>query len=304
MYWGYRGRVNGRTDQAPASAGGIPRPQPLMFSFLGIYVLGRDTAVSTGSIINALGRAGVSEEAVRSTLTRMTSRDLLQRHRRGRQMYFGLTPRSDAVLRDGQVRVWQVGAINRDWDGTWTVLGFSLPESWRRERHDLRSRLIWNGFGPLQNGMWISPSAVHMPALLHGLNLDSYVRVFTARTAEPSRDADLVRAAFDIPKIAAQYHSFLSRWADQGPSADTPDNLARQLLLHADWLQVIRHDPRLPVCHLPGDWPAIRAELVFRDMATSSDWLARPIADALLDTIAAGPIAAMAQRHGDQAGGG
>jgi phenylacetic acid degradation operon negative regulatory protein len=287
--------VNARTDGAPALAGVVPRPQSLMFSFLGIYVLGRDTAVSAGSIISVLGRAGMSEDAVRSTLTRMVGRDLLQRHRRGRQAYFGLTPRSDAVLRDGQARVWQIGAVNRDWDGTWTVLGFSLPEPWRRERHVLRSRLIWNGFGLLQNGMWISPSTVDISALLHGLDLDTYVRVFTARSAEPTRDAELVRAAFDVPKIAARYHSFLSRWQGQGPPADTPDDLARQLLLHADWLQVIRHDPRLPVCHLPADWPAIRAELIFRDMATASDWLARPIADALLDTIAAGPAPATAR---------
>jgi phenylacetic acid degradation operon negative regulatory protein len=284
--------MNARTDRAPALAGVEPRPQALMFSFLGIYILGHDTAISAGSIIDVLGRAGVSVQAVRSTLTRMTGRDLLRRHRRGRQAYYGLTPRSDAVLRDGQARVWQIGAVNRDWDGTWTVLGFSLPESWRRQRHDLRSRLIWNGFGPLQNGMWISPSAVDMPALLHGLDLDSHVRVFTARTAKPTEDAELVQAAFDVPKIAARYQSFLDRWQGQGPPAVTPDDLARQLLLHADWLEVIRHDPRLPVCHLPGDWPAVRAEMVFRDMAISSDWLARPVAAALLDTIVTAPVPA------------
>ena len=136
-----------------------PRPQSLMLTFFGIHVLGRDLAVSSGSVIDALGRVGVTEEAVRSTLTRMVGRGLLERHRQGRKMYFALTPRAVSVLQDGHDRVWRRGAANLDWDGQWTLVGFSLPEAWRRERHDLRSRLTWGGFGPLQNGLWVAPGA-------------------------------------------------------------------------------------------------------------------------------------------------
>ena len=142
-----------------SSAEPSPRPQSLMLTFFGIHVLGRDLAVSSGSVIDALGRVGVSEEAVRSTLTRMVGRGLLERHRQGRKMYFALTPRAVSVLQDGHDRIWRRGAANLDWDGQWTLVGFSLPEAWRRERHDLRSRLTWGGFGPLQNGLWIAPSA-------------------------------------------------------------------------------------------------------------------------------------------------
>ncbi|NUT92742.1 MAG: PaaX family transcriptional regulator, partial [Saccharothrix sp.] len=109
-----------------------------MLSFLGVHVLGRAVAVFSGSVIDVFARVGVSEEAVRSTLTRMVKRDLLARHRAGRRMYFGLTARSAAVLRDGEHRVWRSGAVNDDWDGTWTMVGFSVPESWRSQRHDLR----------------------------------------------------------------------------------------------------------------------------------------------------------------------
>ena len=35
------------------------------------------------------------------------------------------------------------------------------------------------------------------------------------------------------------------------PLADAPDDLARQLRLHAEWRQLIRKDPRLPAEHLP-----------------------------------------------------
>ncbi|OKJ81441.1 hypothetical protein AMK31_23900 [Streptomyces sp. TSRI0107] len=51
----------------------------------------------SGSVVDVFARAGVGEQATRSTLTRMVSRGLLRRRREGRRMYFGLTGRSAAV---------------------------------------------------------------------------------------------------------------------------------------------------------------------------------------------------------------
>ncbi|WP_435604338.1 hypothetical protein [Streptomyces sp. bgisy130] len=58
------------------------RPQSITPALLGDYVLGRDVVVFSGSYIEALGRVGVSEQATRSTLTRMVNRGLHQRCRR------------------------------------------------------------------------------------------------------------------------------------------------------------------------------------------------------------------------------
>src|SRR4029079_13929973 len=74
------------------------RPQTLMLTFLGKYVLGRDIGVFSGSCIEVFARLDVSEHATRSTLTRMVNRGLLVRHRRGQRMYFGLTPRAETRL--------------------------------------------------------------------------------------------------------------------------------------------------------------------------------------------------------------
>jgi phenylacetic acid degradation operon negative regulatory protein len=259
-----------------------------MLSFLGIYVRERGIAVYSGSVIDVFARAGISEEAVRSTLTRMVKRGLLARRRHGRRMYFGLTPRSAAVLDDGYHRVWLSGAVNRDWDGVWTMVAFSLPESWRRQRHGLRSRLIWGGFGPLQNGVWIAPGDIDVPVLLGEHELDEYLKVFTARVAKPSDDAQFVRSAFDLAAIATRYHDFLHRWDGPRPLRDAPDDLVRQLMLHTDWLNLVRSDPRLPAAHLPEDWPAIHAERVFHTLARAYEESAARIAATVLDTVPLG----------------
>jgi len=69
-----------------------------------------DLAVYSGTFVEIMQRLGVSEEATRSTLTRMVSRDQLARHRRGRKMYFGLTSRAVEVLTEGADRLWRQGA--------------------------------------------------------------------------------------------------------------------------------------------------------------------------------------------------
>jgi phenylacetic acid degradation operon negative regulatory protein len=238
-----------------------------MLSFLGIHVLDRDIAVYTGSVIDVFAKVAVSEQAVRSTLARMAGRDLLVRHRRGRKVYVGLTERSAEVLRDGYRRVWTAGAVNRDWDGTWTIVGFSLPDSWRGKRHELRSKLQWAGFGPLHNGMWIAPGEVDVTAITADLDLAGHISVLRGQAALPTAPARLIGRAFDVAGIASRYEAFLGRWDKARPFSELPDDFARQLMLHTDWLDVIRTDPHLPAGHLPPDWPAIRAEQVFRELA-------------------------------------
>lgn len=261
-----------------------PRPQSLMLSFFGIHVLGQQIALSSGCVIEVFGRAGITEEAVRSTLTRMVNRGLLERHRRGRKMYFGLTERAVSVLQDGYDRIWQTGAVNRDWDGQWTLVGFSLPEAWRSDRHDLRSRLTWGGFGPLQNGLWVAPGVVDVPALVDGLGLDSYLKVFRGAVVGPTEVAGVLESAFDVEAIAKGYRAFLERWA----AADVQDCLAGQLLLHTDWLDLVRRDPHLPAEHLPTDWPAARAEALFRTLAERFGADAGAEAARILDTVRIG----------------
>jgi phenylacetic acid degradation operon negative regulatory protein len=266
---------------AAAADATASRPQLLLLMLFGDHVLDRGVCVFSGSVVDALGRVGVSEHATRSTLTRMVNRGLLRRQREGRRMYFGLTPRSVDLLHDGHTRIWDAGAVNERWDGTWTLLGFSLPEAWQRERHGLRSQLAWAGFGPLQGGLWIAPGRVRAEPIVESLGLAGHVRVFHAR-ADDVTDVDrLVRDAWDLDALAARYHEFLARWAGgRGPVADP---VGARLALVAEWLQAIRRDPRLPVEHLPPDWPAVRAQQVFRDLDVALDGPAREAAAAILD---------------------
>jgi phenylacetic acid degradation operon negative regulatory protein len=258
------------------------QPQDLMLMLFGTYALDHDVCLGAGGIIDTLGRAGVSTHATRSTLSRMVGRDLLHRRPVGRKMYFGLTDRSAAILRDGRARIWQEGAVNDRWDGTWTLLSFSLPESMQRERHDLRSRLAWSGFGPVQGGLWIAPGRVEAAAIVASLGLAAHARVFFAEADTATDIAGLIADAYDLSDLVGRYQNFLGRW--DGARLDG-DPLAGRLRLIAEWLDAIRPDPRLPVEHLPADWPAARAQKVFRALEEAYRTPAQAVADGLLEAL-------------------
>lgn len=272
-----------------AGAGRVPtedaavRPQTLMLNLLGRYLLGRQVVVSAASVIEVFARAGIGQHAARSTLSRMVNRGMLTRQRHGRAMYFGLTAQAERILHDGEDRIWRSGAVNQDWDGYWTLLGFSLPESWQRQRHELRSQLTWAGFGPLFNGLWAAPGRVEVTDLVASLGLESRVKAFYAEVVPGTDIARMAWENWDLDAVASRYHGFLTRW--QGP--DTParrgDPLAAQLLLVSDWLQVIRADPRLPAQHLPADWPAAKAESLFVELDQAVEQSAGEIARQILD---------------------
>ncbi|POX46386.1 PaaX family transcriptional regulator [Streptomyces sp. Ru71] len=259
-----------------------------MLTFLGDEVLGRGVCVYTGSVIDVFARVGVGEQATRSTLTRMVGRGLLRRERRGRRTYVGLTERSEAVLRDGERRIWKTGAVNRDWDGTWTLLGFSLPESWQRQRHDLRSQLTWAGFGPLFGGLWIAPGEVDVSAILAELGLAAHVKVFRARADDGTDLPGMIDETWDLAELAARYRQFQADWrpyATGRARVEAEDALALRLRMSCAWLDVIRSDPRLPAAHLPADWPAACAEETFRAVHALLDGPARDVARRMIETI-------------------
>jgi phenylacetic acid degradation operon negative regulatory protein len=254
-----------------------------MLNLLGRYLLGRRVVVSAASVIEVFARAGVGQHAARSTLARMVNRGMLTRQRHGRAMYFGLTAQAERILRDGEDRIWRSGAVNQDWDGSWTLLGFSLPESWQRQRHELRSQLTWAGFGPLFNGLWAAPGRVEVADLVASLGLESRVRAFYAEAVPGTDIAAMARENWDLGAVAARYLGFLARWQGQDTPARRGDPLAAQLLLASDWLQVIRADPRLPAEHLPADWPAAKAESLFVELDRAVAQPAGQIANQILD---------------------
>ncbi|MGW6932951.1 PaaX family transcriptional regulator [Lentzea sp. NPDC054927] len=258
------------------------RPETAVLALLGDHVLDRGVAVSTVGVIDVLGNLGIGEHATRTALSRMGRRGLLRTVRRGRQAFLGLTEHGTAVLHDGQRKL-DGEVVERNWDGRWTLLTFSVPESRRADRHALRTRLGWFGFGPLRSGLWVSTSAADVSATLAELDLLEHAEVFRAEATSWTDPARIAAEAWDLPGIAAGYEDFLLRW--EGRAFEHLDELSRRVLLGAEWLLVIRRDPVLPSVLLPRDWPGTRAAEVFRTLRQGWARQAGELAASALDSI-------------------
>lgn len=251
----------------PADLAPALRPQAVLLTFFGDYVADDRSFVGGGSVIALLDRIGVAEHAARATLNRMVRRGLLERRLSGRRGFYGLTDEGRAMTLGGRTRVSEQGVVARDWDGRWTVVAFSMPEEWQRERHDLRARLQWAGFGPVQGGLWVAPRAVDVTELVRGLRSEEFVRAFDAVPIAPGDAGRLIGEAYDLEGLAARYVAFDARWRPRTDAVlAAADPLVQRCVLSADWLQVVRGDPRLPLDHLPRPWPAVDAAGLFRDL--------------------------------------
>jgi phenylacetic acid degradation operon negative regulatory protein len=260
------------------------RPQSVVFALLAEHLLDRDLALFSGSFIEVLERLGIGEHATRSTLARMTRRGLLRSERHGRKTYFALTPRCTAILSDGRERIWKLGAVDRTDAVEWTLLTFSLPETRRRKRYDLRSRLWWAGFRPLQNGAWLAPRPFDVRPIVAELALEQHVRAFQIRPSPPTDPAAVIRETFELDALAGCYRAFLHAWREPAVRS-APDALTLTLRLSTQWLRILRDDPRVPLRLLPAKWPAVAAQQRFRSLHRQQRTAAKAIARELLDTV-------------------
>jgi phenylacetic acid degradation operon negative regulatory protein len=244
------------------------RPQSMLLTFFGDYADSEDQVVAATSVLDLFEAVGVGAHATRATLTRMVKRGLLRRVALGRKAYFGVTPFGRRTVLDGRDRAQVADVVDRDWDGRWTFVSYSLPDAAQRERHVLRSRLTWGGFGMLQAGLWAAPREVDVVELLADLDVLPHVHAFRGEPSAPTGTARMVSQCYDLPVLAAGYDEFLARWrplADDSADADA-DALSARILLATDWLLVLRADPRLPVELLPDGWPALPARALHREL--------------------------------------
>ncbi len=242
------------------------QPKQLLLAFFGEHVVDQDVPpLRASALIEVLEDVGVAAPATRATLDRMVRRGMLSRERRGREILFSLTRDGSAVLREATERVRGPHPFAPHGEG-WTLVTFSVPENQRTLRHRLRSALTWEGFAPLRDGLWLAPGEVDLAAALEPLRADlpaGAVTGFHAHELAGFAMADSVRAAWDLQSIASAHETFIETWSAPSADAEAGSELAARTMLVADWLALLRADPRLPRHFLGADWPADRSFEVY-----------------------------------------
>ncbi|WP_341995889.1 PaaX family transcriptional regulator [Microbacterium sp. LWH7-1.2] len=228
-------------------------PVRQVLTVFGDYWWGVDDALPTGALVTALTDLGLKEAAARATLGRMVRGGLLGVERAGRRTTHSLTPRALDIVEEEGAWLESFGLVEPAWDGLWTVLAFSIPESERSSRHLARSRLRWLGFAPLYDGVWVSPRDRAAAAMseLRDLGVSD---VTAMRATLQTTIAGGAQSAWNLDDIAAEYRRFAAGMKPGQPDGPVAAFVERMRLM-LGWQTFRLLDTGMPAELVPGDWP-------------------------------------------------
>lgn len=252
----------------------------------GLYARESGGWLSVASLIRLMGGLGADQAAVRSSISRLKQRGILEPLRLGGAAGYALSPRGREILVEGDRRIFERPRA-RLADG-WLLAVFSVPERERGRRHALRSRLSWLGFGTVSAGVWIAPAqlAAETTEVLAACGLSGYVDLFSAGYLAFGDVRVQVGRWWDLDRLERLYQEFLDdcgpvleHWPGTGPgtgrgrrAAAVGDGgeaaFADYVLALTAWRRLPYLDPGLPAELLPADWHGERAARTFGALRT------------------------------------
>ena len=250
------------------------RLRHLIVTVYGLYARSGGGWLSVAALIRLLAELGVDEPAVRSAISRLKRRGILEAGRQHGAAGYQLSAQALAILREGDARIFREHRATLA-DG-WLLAVFSVPEAERQQRHVLRSELTRLGFGMVAPGVWIVPAHPDdvTADTLRRLGLDAYADLFRADHLAFGDPADKVRDWWDLDELERRYEAFIQayeptvrRWAEGGPGEDR-EAFADYVRAVTDWRQLPYLDPGLPAELLPDGWSGLRAAEEFFALRT------------------------------------
>lgn len=253
-------------------ASGVTQPRQLIVSLYGLYARQNNGWLPVAAVVRLMAELGVDEQAVRSSISRLKRRGLLLAERSAGAAGYKLSPLAHQILADGDARIF--GRRRATVADGWLLVVFSVPESQRDKRYQLRSQLSRLGFGTVAPGVWVAPGHLTSEAnvVVERLGLTGHAEVFRGQHAGFEEQRANVRRWWDLDALRQLYASFLHRYRpvrEQWSGAREIENgkaFAEYVELVTAWRRLPYADPGLPLELLPADWNGVEAEELFADL--------------------------------------
>ena len=247
------------------------QPRQLIVTLYGLYARDEHNWLSVAALVRLMSELGVDGQAVRSSVSRLKRRDTLRSRSVAGAAGYSLSPAALEVLREGDARIFHTRRATLA-DG-WIVVVFSVPESEREKRHELRTRLSRLGFGTAAPGVWVAPSQLtqETATVLARSGLERYVEMFRGDHLGFTDLAVKVREWWDLAELAARSAEFTARFrpaADRlavRPASDA-EAFRQYVPVLTTWRRLPYLDPGLPLELLPAGWSGEAASALFAEL--------------------------------------
>ncbi|MGY6655409.1 PaaX family transcriptional regulator [Amycolatopsis sp. TRM77291] len=277
-----------REQGADEGAGKSWQPRALIVSLYGLYARDRSGWLSVASLVRLMADLGVDERAVRSAISRLKRRGLVDAERVGRMAGYRLSAAGYNILAEGDSRIFDRhrGVL----DDGWLLVVFSVPEVERDKRHQLRSQLMRLGLGTVAPGIWIAPAHLRdtVATTLERAELLDFTELFHSKHIGGRAAADSVRDWWDLDALRAQYADFIARerpvlrrWRNSGGRpVEAFQEFVRVVTI---WRRLPYLDPGLPLDALPAKWEGVEAEKLFAALREQLDGAAKDHVNSVLE---------------------
>lgn len=253
-----------------------PRHQQLIVTIFGLYAREVGDSLPVSLLVRLMGELGVEAAGVRSSVSRLKRRGVLESIKSDGVASYGIVPERIDMFTEGDTRIFSPSRSSMD--DTWLLVVFSIPETMRAQRHVLRSELTQMGFGSVTSGVWIAPERIWARAKkqLDRLGLTPFIDFFNADHLAPAELAQKVSAWWDLDALDEMYTEFIAKYEglkvkwdalEGDPSKENShDAFAEYCPMMTEWRRLPYKDPGLPLEILPSNWKGVVAEKLFGDL--------------------------------------
>ncbi|NWL31692.1 regulator [Paenarthrobacter nitroguajacolicus] len=266
----------------------------LLRTVIGLYLRDAGGWMSTKDMVTLMEALGTSGTVTRTALGRLRKKDVVVQENRDGVPGFTLTEGAATMLARGDRRIYNPRSMSVS--DPWCLISFSIPETEREKRHQLRRRLHWIGCGTVAAGLWICPDSlrVEVEEILADLDLRSMATIFVAAT--PLVGGSLQDAAskwWDLEAVAELHRDFIRQHTNSNSNGELPRHAGQAMEpspeAFATYVQCIDRwriipylDPGLPSALLPADWPGAEGTALFGRLVAA---YAEPSAEFVRNTL-------------------
>ena len=251
----------------------VVRARSLVMTVMMDAVVPHGGAVTLGSLISIGALVGLSEQAIRSAVNRLTSEQWLERAVHGRKSIFRI---SDAgLLRSRMPKSRIYSRQSGEWTGQWQII---IAKNWQvgNETTVQKARdLQWAGFGRVSQNVFICPerSGSIQRQIGSAVLTEGMVSIIGRPDADVTTSvADLIEHCWDMTIVQTRYQQFMERYSQLGallrksPAMRFNKAFALRTMLIHDFRRIRIIDPQLPPQLLPYGWIGDQAWLLAREL--------------------------------------